>query len=82
MLGFNPRGQTDSSIQDFALNQKGTRRERWRKMTCLVYVNVCVCVGVSTLWANLFFQTHLNYDHITFQGRDKKTGLLEVLNRF
>lgn len=58
MLGFNPREQPDTSKLDFAPNQKGSRRERWRKMTCLVYVNACV--GVATLWVNLFFQCPFN----------------------
>lgn len=76
MLGFNPREQPRT--QTSAPKQKAPRRERWRKTTCLVYVNV----GVSTLWVNLFFQSALNYGHITIQGRDKKTGLLQLLNRF
>lgn len=43
------------------------RRQKRRKMTVLsVWVRkACVCVGVSALRVNLFFQTPLNYRHIT-----------------
>lgn len=65
-LGFNPMGQIDSSKHEFTLksNSEGRRRERrerWRKMELIsVNVQVWVCVGVSALWVNLFFQTPLH----------------------